>query len=301
MIKNILSLSVFILLTNVLFAQNTLDAYKYVIVPDKFDAFKEVDKYQLNSLTKFLFEKYGFQTLSEKTAYPSEVINNPCLAVTAKFNDHSSMFTTKVNVDLIDCYNKVVFSTDIGKSKIKEYKLSYHEALRNTFISIKELNHSYDSSLSVKTSTEVKTVDPVKVASPVVSSTPIVESVPMVAVVPAKPVSPENHQDQELTTTKEVHNSIAKSYRNENISFMLIDQNNKMVAYVKSSNSKNYKNGEMIGSFTKTSLPNVYRVTWKNQDGKFEDTTGYIDDAGNLKVDINQNGKIEVVIFEVEK
>ena len=295
MIKNILSLSVFILLTNVLFAQNTLDAYKYVIVPDKFDAFKEADKYQLNSLTKFLFEKYGFQTLSEKTAYPSEVINNPCLAVTAKFNDHSSMFTTKVNVDLIDCYNKVVFSTDIGKSKIKEYKLSYHEALRNTFISIKELNYSYDSSLSVKASPTTHTSDPVKVA------TPVVESVPMVAVVPAKPVSPENHQDQEITTTKEVHNSIAKSYRNENISFMLIDQNNKMVAYVKSSNSKNYKNGEMIGSFTKTSLPNVYRVTWKNKDGKFEDTTGYIDDAGNLKVDINQNGKIEVVIFEVEK
>ena len=82
---------------------------------------------------------------------------------------------------------------------------------------------------------------------------------------------------------------------------MLIDQNNKMVAYVKSSNNTNYKNGEMIGSFTKTSLPNVYRVTWKNQDGKFEDTTGYIDDAGNLKVDINKNGKIEVVVFEVEK
>ena len=297
--KNILSLSVFILLANVLFAQNTLDAYKYVIVPDKFDEFKETDKYQLNSLTKFLFEKYGFQTLSKKTTYPSEVINNPCLAVTAKFNNHSSMFTTKVNIDLIDCYNKVVFSTDIGKSKIKEYKLSYHEALRNAFISIKELNYSYDSSLSVKASSGVTTVDPAKVDSPAVSSTPVVESVPMVAVVPAKPVSAAKPQNK--VSSEEVHNSIAKSYKNKNISFMLIDQNNKMVAYVKSSNNKNYKNGEMIGSFTKTSLPNVYRVTWKNQEGKFENTTGYIDDAGNLKVDINQNGKIEVVVFEVEK
>ena len=84
MIKYILNLSVFILFINISFAQGNLDAYKYVIVPDKYDAFKEVDKYQLNSLTKFLFKKYGFQTLSEKIAYPAEVINNPCLAVTAK-------------------------------------------------------------------------------------------------------------------------------------------------------------------------------------------------------------------------
>jgi hypothetical protein len=82
---------------------------------------------------------------------------------------------------------------------------------------------------------------------------------------------------------------------------MLIEQNNQMVAYVKSSNNKNYKNGEIIGSFTKTSLPNVYRVTRKNTEGNMESTTGYFDEAGNLKVDVNRNGKIEVVNFEVEK
>jgi len=297
--KNKLNLSVFLLFfVGLTIAQNSLNAYKYVIVPDKFDEFKEADKYQLNSLTEFLFEKYGFKTLSEKLTYPQEVINNPCLAVTAKFNNHSNMFTTKVNIDIIDCYNKVVFSSDIGKSKIKEYKPSFQEALRSTFISFKELNYSYDSSMAVNVSPTVSASAPVKVVQPKVSANPVAESVPVVAVVPAKPVSPVKHQEK--VSSIEVHSSIAKSFKNSNISFMLIDQNNKMVAYVKSSNSKNYKNGEMIGTFTKTSLPNVYRITWKNEDGKFEDTTGYIDDAGNLKVDINRNGKIEVVVFEVE-
>ncbi len=294
--KNIFTLIVFVLFLTFSFAQNSLNAYKYVIVPDKFDNFIEVDKYQLNSLTEFLFKKYGFQTLNKRESFPSEVINNPCLAVTAKLNNVSNMFTTKLSVDLIDCYNKVVYTSDIGKSKIKEYKPSFHEALRNAFVSIKELNYSYDSSLSVKASSVVQTIDPVKDTEPQVT-TPVVESVPVVALTPAKPVVPEKPKE---AVTIEPQNSIAKSYKNKNISFMLIDQNNKLVAYVKSSNSKNYKNGEMIGSFSKTSLPNVYRVKWKNEEGNFEETTGYIDDAGNLKVDINRNGEIEVVVFEVE-
>lgn len=297
--KYIISLGILFLFVAVSFAQNSLDAYKYVIVPNKYEAFKEKDKYQLNSLSKFLFEKYGFQILSESVAYPAEMINNPCLAVTAKLVNESNMFTTKVSMDLIDCYNKVVFSSDIGKSKIKQYKPSFHEALRDAFMSIKELNYSYDATMEVNAPSVVNTSDPVQVAEPIVKvTTPVDKSVPVVVVSPVKQVSPEKPQDDNANVSDK---SIAKSFKNKNMSFMLIDQNNKMVAYVKSSNNKNYKSGEMIGTFTKTSLANVYRVTWKNQNGKFEETTGYIDDSGNLKVDINQNGKIEVVVFEVEK
>ncbi len=302
--KNIISLGILLLFVGLTFAQNSLDAYKYVIVPDKYDDFKEADKYQLNSMTKFLFEKYGFQTLTEGVGYPSDLMKNPCLAVTAQFVNQSSMFTTKVSIDLKDCYNKVVYSSEVGKSKIKEYKKSFQEALRNTFVSFKDLDYSYDSNRVVSANQVVVNSQPDKVTSPEVVppvtpkvETPQKEVVPMVALVPAKSTEVENVKAENKSAT----NSIAKSYKNENISFMLIDQDNKMVAYVKSSKNKNYKNGEVIGSFTKTSLPNVYRVTWKNQDGKFEDTTGYIDDAGNLKVDINRNGKIEVVVFEIEE
>lgn len=302
--KYIISSGILLLFVGLTFAQNSLDAYKYFIVPVKYNEFKEADKYQLNSMTKFLFEKYGFQTLTEGVGYPSDLMKNPCLAVTAQFVNQSSMLTTKVSIDLKDCYNKVVYSSELGKSKIKDYKKSFQEALRNTFVSFKDLDYSYDSNGDVSANQVVVNSEPVKVASPEVLppvtqrvETPKKEVVPIVALVPAKSTETENVKAENKSAT----NSIAKSYKNENISFMLIDQNNKMVAYVKSSKNKNYKNGEMIGSFTKTSLPNVYRITWKNQDGKFEDTTGYIDDAGNLKVDINQNGKIEVVVFEVEE
>ena len=42
------------------FSQNELNPYKYIIVPKKFNSIKgEEDKYQLNSLTEFLFDKQG--------------------------------------------------------------------------------------------------------------------------------------------------------------------------------------------------------------------------------------------------
>ena len=87
---------------------------------------------------------------------------------------------------------------------------------------------------------------------------------------------------------------------NENISFFLIDQNGKLVAYVGESKNENYKKGEMIGTFEKTSLPNVYRVSWKKKDQNIDETTAYFDEQGNLKIDIHRNGKIEVITFSKE-
>ena len=44
-----------------LYAQQTnLNDYSYVIVPDQFDFLKSKDQFQLNSMTKFYFEKSGF-------------------------------------------------------------------------------------------------------------------------------------------------------------------------------------------------------------------------------------------------
>ena len=41
------------------------------------------------------------------------------------------MMTSKLRLVLTDCANKEVFSSEVGKSREKEYKKSYQEALRN--------------------------------------------------------------------------------------------------------------------------------------------------------------------------
>ena len=45
--------------------------------------------------------------------------------------NESNMMTSKVQFLLTDCTNKAVFISQIGKSREKEFKKSYQEALRN--------------------------------------------------------------------------------------------------------------------------------------------------------------------------
>ena len=110
------------ILTSV-FSQSSLNKYKYIIVPHKFDFLKEKDQYQLNALTQFLFNKYGFEAIMEGTAYPEDLIRNRCLALKSDVNKDSSMFKTKLTVELYDCNDKLVFTSSIGESREKEFKL----------------------------------------------------------------------------------------------------------------------------------------------------------------------------------
>lgn len=165
--KKILFIALFITTTS--FAQKSINNYKYVIVPTKFDFVKGKDKYQTSSLTKFLFNKYGFTALLEDEKLPEDLVNNRCLALTGVVKDDSSLFTTKSIIELRDCYNKVVFTSQIGKSKEKEYKKAYHEAIRNAFKSVQALKYKYIPSKEVAVVKEEVTI-------PVVSAVEIVKS-----------------------------------------------------------------------------------------------------------------------------
>ncbi|MCD8445306.1 hypothetical protein [Tenacibaculum finnmarkense] len=124
-------------------AQKNVNNYKYIMVPNKFDFLKTVDQYQTSSLTKFLFKKHGFTVFLADEVLPDDLAENRCLALTAVLTDASSLFTTKNSITLKDCGNKDVFSSKEGRSKIKNYKKSYHEAIRNAFKSIKALKYKY--------------------------------------------------------------------------------------------------------------------------------------------------------------
>ena len=137
------------------FAQTNLNSYKYVIVPNKFDFLKEKDQYQLNSLTNFLFNKYGFEALMEGESYPEDLAKNRCLALRSDVIKDSGMFKTKLSIEIKDCNDQVVFTSEVGESREKEYKTAYNQALREAFKSIEALNYKYKPSDKV-TSLEVK-------------------------------------------------------------------------------------------------------------------------------------------------
>jgi len=123
-------------------AQQSLNSYKYVIVPKKYAFLKEENKYRLNTLTKLLLEESNFTAYYDGNT-PPEYDQNPCEALTVDLDNESGMFSTKINVVLKDCRNKIVYRSEEGKSRIKEFEPAYHEALKNAFESVKALNYKY--------------------------------------------------------------------------------------------------------------------------------------------------------------
>ena len=115
------------------------DNYKYVIVPKKFTFFKEENKYNLNVMTKSFFETEGFEVYFDTDEFPKELAENRCLALFVNAEEDSNMFSTKVSLELKDCYNKVLHTSNLGISKEKEFKKAYTEAFRESLSSMKGL------------------------------------------------------------------------------------------------------------------------------------------------------------------
>lgn len=128
---------------NILSAQTDFNKYKYIIVPEQYSFLREADQYQLNSLTKFLFEKYGFEALMENEAKPLDLKAKPCLALRANVYNESSFLTIKLKFDLRDCHERVVYSSPEGKSREKDFAKGYKLALRDAFESLSSINYQY--------------------------------------------------------------------------------------------------------------------------------------------------------------
>lgn len=141
--KKIVILTVLILAVYSGYAQNNINNYKYVIVPNSFEFLSSPNEYRLNELSKFLFEKYNFTTFMENDAFPDEVLANGCLALRAHVVDDSGMLNTKLNIELKNCKGEIVYSTTQGTSREKELGVAYNKALRATFMSFESLNYSY--------------------------------------------------------------------------------------------------------------------------------------------------------------
>ena len=128
-------------------AQSSINDYKYVSVNERFDFLKTADQYQLNSLTAFLFKKNGFTVVNKQNNYPQDLAQNNCLELRANVISVKGFLKTKLQLVLTNCKENVVFTSEIGKSKLKNYKDAYYEALRDAF-ALTEFNYTYNGSAS---------------------------------------------------------------------------------------------------------------------------------------------------------
>ena len=136
-------LLLFILISSYVFSQSVND-YQYVIVPVKYDFLSKEDQYGLNTLTKLLLQKYGFKAYLSNEEMPLNTDIQRCNFLYADVIQDKSMFVTKVKVALKDCKKKVVFETQFGSSREKEFAVAYNQAFRESGKSFDKLNYKYN-------------------------------------------------------------------------------------------------------------------------------------------------------------
>ncbi|MAX70810.1 MAG: hypothetical protein CMC76_06855 [Flavobacteriaceae bacterium] len=144
MLKKIIFIGSFILCSLFAQAQKSINDYKYIIVPKSFSFSKIDDEFQLNSLTKFLFNKHGYKAYFSDEELPEDLKNDICLGLVADASkEKSGMFVTRVEFILKDCFGNTVITSKVGDSRIKKFDRAYSEAMREAFETFQEIDYAY--------------------------------------------------------------------------------------------------------------------------------------------------------------
>ena len=124
------------------FSQSVND-YKAVIIPMKFDFQKIENQYRLQTITKMNLQKAGFQAFYANEIIPSEITDR-CSILYLDVRKENAFLSTKLFLTLKDCYGTEIFNSGIGKSREKEFDVAFKEALNDTFDNVYALKYAYN-------------------------------------------------------------------------------------------------------------------------------------------------------------
>src|SRR5437899_2173034 len=97
------ALFISIFFTVTAYSQNTINNYKYVLVPERFDFSRTDNQYGLNTLTKMLLEDKGFTAFMSNAELPSQLAANKCNALRVEVMEKKGFFVTSLTLLLKDC------------------------------------------------------------------------------------------------------------------------------------------------------------------------------------------------------
>ncbi|WP_373057138.1 hypothetical protein [Zunongwangia sp. H14] len=251
----------------------SLNDYKYVIVPESFEFSDGRNEYQLNALTKFLLEKYGFEAVMKSAEKPAAIKGNPCNALYADVLNDSGWFVTKLTLVLRDCYDKVVFQSAQGTSREKDFKTAYQEALRDAFNSLEEQGYKYSS--------EVIPANPVAVNGEVAAETTAKEQKEL----------PKGQEDEAVEVVEKLEepstsNSSKDLFILNNAEYYLKPTGEGYAFYQKGM-------AEPFAALLKSEKENSFIYSSINKQG-----LAYFDENGNLVVEVfdrNQNKTVKTI------
>lgn len=213
----------------------TVNNYKGVIIPMKYDFLKSDNQYRLQTITKVNLQKAGFKAFYVTEPMPLE-LNDRCDLLYVDVKKENAFLVTKLYITFKDCFGTIIFQSAIGKSREKEYYLAYSDALNEAFISVYALQYQYNGTTSGSKSASVPAVSaPVAVVSAAVVSPVTV------------PVTNKEENNSKISETK---STVLLYAQPTSYGYQLIDSEPKVVMKVyKTSNPASYmaKKGEVQG------------------------------------------------------
>ncbi|WP_264566645.1 hypothetical protein [Flavobacterium sp. N3904] len=154
------------------FSQSIND-YVAVIVPVKYDFVKSENQYRLNTLTKFNLQKAGFEAFYTNETIPKEY-NDRCSLLYADVLKENGFLVSKLYITFKDCNGKVVFKSEVGKSKEKDFETAYTEALNNAFVSVYALHYKYNGAAANSKKAGITVSEAVPVAATAIVATEVI-------------------------------------------------------------------------------------------------------------------------------
>ena len=250
MLKKISLLIITIICFCGVYAQNNVNNFKYVIVPNEYDFQHEPDEYQLNSISEFLFNKYGFTAIMQDDEFPEDLEKNGCLALRADVIKDKGVFTTKLHIILKNCSDQVIFEGANGESREKQYKVAYNYALREAFLYVKALNYKYEpvkEEAVITKNNENAEVQQVPITTAVIATDVAVEMVSETEVAPNNPKSSTSVADSEVLYAQAINNGYQLVDSTPKVVYVLIFSGKKDFYMVKGIDATVYKlNGNWV-------------------------------------------------------
>lgn len=160
-----------VFLTSFIGFSQSVNDYKAVIVPIKFDFASGENPYRMSTITKSNLTKAGFIAFYDNEQLSDEY-RDRCEVLYANIKKGKGFLVTKLSIEFKDCFGKVIYTSDIGKSNRKEYDLAYNECIGLAFMSINNLHYKYNGK---KGSPYVKSEPAVVTPALAVASVPVAD------------------------------------------------------------------------------------------------------------------------------
>ncbi|MGY8910048.1 MAG: hypothetical protein ACKVIG_09340, partial [Flavobacteriales bacterium] len=165
---------------------------------------------------------------------------NRCLSLFVSVKDNSSMFTIKNTIEFKDCYGKVVYSSEEGKSKYKDYKKGYQDAIRNAYESMEDFEYSFNPTLiSEEKAVEKEEIIAKNISDEVVSNVVVSPKV----IINSEVKNTETTKGKDLTTlyAQAIENGFQLVNTKPEVIFILLKTNIKDTYLIKDKNGSFYK------------------------------------------------------------